>query len=468
MLNDPAPANPPAGLTAHAFSSLLLAVSGLRNRRALIALLGCLVTGVLVSGLLVTLSPMLGFMAGFLAAVIYLLALGTGINAAGLLLMDQARGIAPRSVVDALVHGLMCIPKLIVLALALLAVEVAVFVLIAIVLFICRIPFVGPLLFVVAFPLSVVVAGLTLWGAFLCMVLSLPAIWQGATITRALAQTLAIARSRLIEAVLLLLALGFLALAVGLIISGLLFGGLVPTLGMSAGILGFGGMGAMGEMGGMGAMMPGLRGAGTGHAMAGAIGFGVLWAVAFSLVGLVYLLGLSLVYLRLTEGLDLTATESALRASFKEARRRTAELGERARAATRGSDRTDSPAPPAPPAGPDREALRAAAFGDTTMSTPLPSIPRPPGGESSTGRRPADPLPTVPTLPLTHADIDLPIDEPSPTAASFYVPPVDPTASALPPPAPAPQLPARTACPQCLSAVGANDVFCGVCGHRLK
>jgi hypothetical protein len=100
--------------------------------------------------------------------------------------MDDARGISPRSTVDALVYGLMCIPKLIALAILLFLVELAVFLVIAILLFICKIPFLGPVLFSVVFPVSVVVAGITVLGLFLCMLLSLPAIWQGATIMRAL------------------------------------------------------------------------------------------------------------------------------------------------------------------------------------------------------------------------------------------------------------------------------------------
>ena len=156
--------------------------------------------------------------------------------------------------------------------------------------------------------------------------LSLPAIWQGASITRALAQTLAIVRSRLVEAVLLLVLLGFISFAVGLIIFGVLAAGLVPTLGMSVSIVGFGGYG-------MESLMAMSQGGGA-HAIAGAIGGALLWAVAASLVGQVYLLGLSLVYLRVTEGLDLTASEEALRAKFDDARRRTAEFGEKARQAT--------------------------------------------------------------------------------------------------------------------------------------
>ena len=196
-------------------------------------------------------------------------------------------------------------------------------------LFICKIPFLGPLLFVVVFPLSVVVAGVTIVGLFLCMVLSLPAIWQGASITRALAQTFAIVRSRLLEAVLLLIFVGFLCFAVAAIIFGVLGFGLMPTLGMSMSIVGFGGFGMESMM----AMSQGGGGS-AGHAIAGAIGGALLWAVAASLIGQVYLLGLSLVYLRVTEGLDLTASEAALRATFDDARRRTAELGEKARQAT--------------------------------------------------------------------------------------------------------------------------------------
>ena len=324
----------PSGISGQAFASLFQAVHGLRNRAAVIAMLGCTFVGVIVAALLMAMSGSLGFLAGLLAFIVWVVAIGTGVNAAGLLQMDHARGISPRSLADALVYGLMCIPKLIVLGLALLAVEIAVFIALALLLVICKIPFLGPLLFVVVFPLSVVVAGVTVTGLFICMVLSLPAIWQGASITRALAQTLAIVKSRLVEAVLLLVFLGFLCFAVAMIIFGILGSGLLPTLGMSVSIVGFGGFG-------MESMMAMSQGGGGGHAIAGAIGGALLWAVAASLVGQVYLLGLSLVYLRVTEGLDLTASEAALRATFDDAKRRTAELGEKARQATH---RDDAPA----------------------------------------------------------------------------------------------------------------------------
>lgn len=458
MLTDPPTSTPPAGLSAHAFSSLFQAVQGLRDRRAIVALLGCMVVGVLVAALLMAMAGTLGRLAVFLGMLVWLVAIGTGVNAAGLLQMDAARGISQRSIVDALVYGLMCIPKLIVLGLAFFAVAVAVFIAIALVMLICKLPFLGPLLFVVAFPVSVVVAGITVVGIFLCLVLSLPAIWQGASITRALAQTLAIVRSRLVEAVLLLLFVGFLSFVVGFIVFGVLGAGMVPTLGLSASLLGFSGMGDMGSLMGMAQGF----GGGSGHVVAGVIGGLILWAVAGSLVGQVYLRGLSLVYLRVTEGLDSGATEAALRSTLDDARRRTVELGEKAKnAATRDSGTASStssvPAAPAS-AATDSAAVPGAASGiaasaataAAAFSAPVPPAYNPPPAYSPPPTSAsADDTPLQASLPVAvdgAADIDLPFDE-----------------APAPPPATA-----AVTCPQCLSPVTGDDLFCGACGYRLK
>jgi hypothetical protein len=36
------------------------------------------------------------------------------------------------------------------------------------------------------------------------------------------------------------------------------------------------------------------------------------------------------------------------------------------------------------------------------------------------------------------------------------------------PPAAPPVVPVASTCPQCLSPITGEDVFCGVCGYRLK
>ena len=330
MTTYPTNPSPIKGLSSDAFSSLFQAIGGLRNRRALVAMLGCLVAAGLLVGLLtVVLGASIG---GFvLAGLVFVVATGAGVNAAGLLLMDQAKGVPSRGLVDALVYGLMCIPKVIALALMLFGVALLVFMALALLFFVCKIPGLGPLLFVVVFPLSVVIAGLTLTGLFVCLLLALPAVWEGAGIMRAIAQTLAVVRSRLVETLLLLFVVGFLAVVVGFMVFGVLVSGLLPSIGMSASILGAGGIGmesVMGMASGMGEL-----GRGGGYAIAGGLGTGLLWAVAVTLVSQVYLLGLNLVYLRVTEGLDVGSTEQALTQGFDQARRHAADLSQRAKEA---------------------------------------------------------------------------------------------------------------------------------------
>ena len=393
-------AGPIGGLSTDAFSSMFQAISGLRNRRALLAMLGCLFAGILIAGLFSFMAARMGFFFALLGALTMFLAGATGVNAAGLLLMDQAKGVSARSLSEAVLGGLLCIPKFIALVLALLLVALAVFVAVALVYLVCKIPFLGPILFVLVFPLSVVALGLTLCGLFQCLFLALPAIWEGSSITHAIAKALSIVRSRLVESMLLLTVVGFLALGVGFIVFGVLIAGLIPSAGMMAGILGGDGLGSVfGLLRDFGMDQGGYSGtrggSGMAYVAAAGIGGGLLWALAASLVSLVYLLGLNLVYLRVTEGLDVAATEAAMQAGFDDAKRRAAELSQKAKDAAeraRAQSRTSAP---------------AAQTGSTAAATP-------------------------------------------------------PAYSA------APDAPATTLCPKCSAPVGADDLFCGVCGFKLK
>jgi hypothetical protein len=381
---------PIGGLSTFAFSSMFQAISGLRNRRALLAMLGCLFAGILLAGLFSLLAARMGFFFAFLGALVMFVSGATGVNAAGLLLMDQAKGVPARSLSDAVVGGLLCIPKFITLVIALLLVSLVVFIAVALVYLVCKIPFLGPILFVLVFPLSVVVLGLTLCGLFQCLFLALPAIWEGSSITQAIAKALAIVRGRLVESMLLLTVVGFLALGVGFIVFGVLITGLLPSAGMMAGILGGDGLASVfGMLRGFGMDQGGYsagRGSsGVGYVAAAGIGGGLLWALAVSLVSLVYLLGLNLVYLRVTEGLDVGATEAALQAGFDDAKRRAAELSQKAKDAAERA----------------RKQARHSAL----------------------------------------------------AAQASAAPPVAPT---------------TTPCPKCSAPIGPDDLFCGVCGHKLK
>ena len=399
------------GLSTDAFSSMFQAISGLRNRRALLAMLGCLFAGILVAGLFSFMAARMGFFFAFLGALTLFVAGATGVNAAGLLLMDQAKGVPARSLRDAVMGGLLCIPKFIALGLALLLVSLVVFVAVALVYLVCKIPFLGPILFVLVFPLSVVVLGLTLCGLFQCLFLALPAIWEGSSIKHAIAKALSIVRSRLVESMLLLTVVGFLALGVGFIVFGVLITGLIPSAGMTAGILGGDALGSVfGMVRGFGIDQGGyggeLGGSGVGYVAAAGIGGGLLWALAASLVSLVYLLGLNLVYLRVTEGLDVGATEAAMQAGFDDAKRRAAELSQKAKDAAERARQSAA-------------ATQASAAADATATSATKAAP-----------------PAYSPAP--------PVNAPPASAAT------------------------TTPCPQCTAPVGPDDLFCGVCGFKLK
>ena len=174
--------------------------------------------------------------------------------------------------------------------------------------------------------MCVVVAGAAICWLFLGGNLAWVALLDGTTVIRAIAQSIAIARTRLMESALLQAVVALLSIVVGIVIFLVLGIGFLPTAAMSLSIVGNVGGGNM-------ASVLTDFGSGGAYAIAGAIGTGVLWAVAATLVTLVAILGLELVYLRVTEGLDSTAAEQALTDHMNTARRRAAELGEKARAA---------------------------------------------------------------------------------------------------------------------------------------
>ena len=242
---------------------------------------------------------------------------------------------------------------------------------------------------------------------------------------------------------------------VALIVFGVLFAGLIPTVGLSASIVGFGGtrLDDGRGMGGMGA-----------------------WAVAWaawrrrrrpcdrrrprrracsgrsprSLVAQVYLLGLCLVYLRVTEGLDLSATEAALRQKLEEARSRAGDLGEKARAA---ANRATAPTSPR---GGDAAAART-----TPPASGAAAVRIPPahggrrrrrrvvrcGAAARCARRPAYAPPAAyrrQPPPAASTDIDLPFDDvPPPATPPPAVPPYAPPAYSPPAYVPPPAQPRR-------------------------
>lgn len=294
-----------------ALSLVLGSVDALRNLRALYVLLATFAT----AGLLTAMAE--GSLAkgnatwGALQAGAALFVAFYGGNAAGILIMDEARGVAPRDVGDAVRASLLTAHRLL-LALLVIGAGYAVFaaVLFAL-LWLCRVavsgPVLGPMLFGLAVPVGVVSVGLALLSLVAVVVpLAAPGVWAGVGVIAIVRQLVQWMRQRLVTVALLMAAVSLLTAGVGALVTFVVMAGGrviallgvtvvgvdVPAQSLMAGLFGYGlrSLGALGAPAGS-----------TGHAAAALVGGGVVFALALVLPGLVYLRGTCSVYLAMSD-----------------------------------------------------------------------------------------------------------------------------------------------------------------------
>ncbi|MBS3018169.1 hypothetical protein DJFAAGMI_00900 [Comamonas sp. PE63] len=364
------------------FATLARAAEGLTQwRPLLLSFLTLLVTGALIAG-----AAWMLVKAGFFMYLIFMLAsviaLLAGSSGVGIMLMDKARNEPVRTFSAAASAGLLCLPKFLLVGLAVLLATLAYYLLAAVIYFICKIPVLGSILAFVAHPILVLVAAALLI-AMIWVVGPLmgPALWSGLSVKAALANVLSIARKRLVEVVLMEVVL---YVILGLVCF-MLFAGLVPATvsltGMAMSITGDAGSMAGMFMGGGygrgygGGFNPmGMMGGGSTGLIAG---LGVLYCVVGALLAQVAIMGMNLIYLQARESVDPAEAEGALdsligdvRKKAEEAKAQTMAAAERTMAAAerakqaaseRLQEATDKPAATDIPPGTDGNATAAAA-----------------------------------------------------------------------------------------------------------
>lgn len=316
----------PSAPLASAMDSLLTAVSAFKNIRAMVLLGLTFVVSVLLGGIFTLVAAKTGVYSFYiLASLLGFLVLFYGTNGVGILLMNDAQGHAERSsIIDAVLLSLYTSHRLLAVLILDVLIVLAIVIAVALVLVLCKIPVLGPLLFTVAFPLSAVVLGVLVFALYFVMLpLAAPAIWSGSGVFQTIARINMVIRHQLISVLLaefiLLLITGFVATIIGMIV---MFGSGM-TSGMSAGIIGFGvGGDMMGMLYGLG---------GNGHMIAGAIGGGLLFAIAGVIPALIWTKGICLIYLNNTRDLDFTKAEAQLNDRMGSVRKKAEEARDRAR-----------------------------------------------------------------------------------------------------------------------------------------
>jgi hypothetical protein len=266
----------------------------------------------------------------FICWLIYAGIAGTGFSATGIMLLDRARETPPRSLSDALVFGFICFLKACVIAIA-IGVAALLFGLIAAILyFICKIPGVGPLLLFFTHPVLVVVAGLFAFFTGIFAALSAPALWDGDTVTQAIAKSIAILKERAVTAVLYLLVMGIVTAIILGIIGAVIVPGYFSMTGLAAGIVGANVGADMSMLTNLPMALMYLSSGASGHVMSMMLSTAVLVMLAVAAALQVQLMGINLVYLGVSEGVDTVAAESMLKHQFNQARAKAEEAKQRA------------------------------------------------------------------------------------------------------------------------------------------
>lgn len=291
----------------HALNRILRSVNAVRNGPALFALLASFaIAGLLLAmaeSALARSSTGWAILEGGLALTVAFY----GGNAAGLLAMDDARGLPPRAVGQAVQDALTSAHRLVLVLGGCGLAGLAVVGVLAGLLWLCRLPLAGPWLFGIVVPLGVSVLGVTLVAtAGVIAPLAAPATWAGLGVRPALCFLARQVRRRLVFAALLNAAVSVLVAAVGALVSfAVISGGRavaalavlvthveLPPQQLMAGLFGYG----LRSLGAAGA--PAAQNA---YGAAALIGGGVVFALALVLPGVVYLSGSCSVFLALQE-----------------------------------------------------------------------------------------------------------------------------------------------------------------------
>ncbi|RYX91950.1 MAG: zinc ribbon domain-containing protein [Comamonadaceae bacterium] len=341
-----------------AAASLIEATNAFRNVRAIILLGLTFVCAALVVALFGALGAAIGSVAiASLGGLLGFVVAFYGANAVGILLMREAQGEASPNILDAVTTALFSSHRVIGVVLLQLLIVLAAVIIVSIVLFICKVPLLGPLLLTVVFPVSALLLGVLVFALFYVMLpLAGPAVWSGSTAFQTIARLNAIARRKLIPVILLEVALFIITMFTAMLIFTVVFIGLSMAGGMSAAIIGMGSTS-------FGGMMNGMNFGGTGHMVAASIGGGILLAIAAVVPGLIFTKGMCIIYLDVTRDIDFDQSETSLseglaavRKKAGEARDKAKEMAEQAKTAASSAASSPAPAPAPAPAAQDYQA----------------------------------------------------------------------------------------------------------------
>ena len=348
-----------------------------------------------------------------------------GVSGAGACLSDLARGRPYRGLVGYFMAGLLCLPKLLGAGLVMGLGVLAVFLALAVVFFVCKIPVLGPLLLVVVVPVAVLLMAALMLALYVASSIVGPALWDGERVMHSLSIAWHITRKYPFAAIGKIVGGMLLSAIFASMLFGLLTSASFTVGGMFAAVVGMGGDfgGGMGYgMGGGFNPLAVMMGGASGHVMGAGVGFSLVFALASAFVFLLPLMVGVLTWCEFSEKVDLGSIRDSADEALKEVNSKVADLKEKAQAQAAAA----------------AAAATAATTAHNTTNTANTASPAP-------AQAPAA----------------------APVALAAVTPAVAPVAPAAPAAPAASTAPSAPACPQCHGEVQADDRFCEHCGHKL-
>jgi hypothetical protein len=308
---------------------LLGAVDAIVHRRGFMALYGTLaltlVLGISISTGVIRLIysghynlGIIGGCVGFLAvALVFVI----GTSATGFLINDSVHGREPKTIGQALLFAVAVLPRILGMALVILLLGVLIYVLAWLAIFMCRLPGIGALLYVVVFPACTLLFGLAWFASIFVCSLCGPAIWEGYEVLRVVSVMGAIVRQRLFAVVTQIVLLSMLVFLVSMLIFGFLGFGVSATTDVSYAQLSAG-VDLRDMMGTLQSLMSPDSKAGS-YLVAGGFGLLLLGGAAITAPMLVAMAGRCIIFANVTENLSTDEYDQKLRGVVEVSRQRT-------------------------------------------------------------------------------------------------------------------------------------------------
>ena len=302
-----------------------------------LTMLGSLLVFLLFVGIGASMPNKVGGIVATIGFLIASLVFVVGFSASGFLMTDLIHNRPQRTKIEAFWASVVTLPRLfgvllMILVLALLALLVS-----AILLFIAKIPVVGPILFFFIFPACVVISAATIFALLYVAVLSAPSIWSGQTAFKTISTLGAILKDKLFAVAIQQFLLGFVVVLTVSLLFSVVSGATSFTSLLAIPIL------DIHPSNFVGAASSVITGSGmrylNGYMIAGGMSFALMAIALFTLPLLMFVAGNCLIFKNATVDLNTDEIEKSLQA-------RLSSIKEKSAAAKEKMNKAANPLPP--------------------------------------------------------------------------------------------------------------------------